>query len=299
MSGRHVPAVFGPKAPGVTGELRQNRAPTAYFELIESVIRIGREEGRMDDWTHQQLAAAVQAYRWMQRRAIDGMKVNKAQLYRELALEHGRTPKAWEYRMQNISHVLAQLQQDWIEGLKPAKNVGPEVTGTLIKLLGIGSPTAVSEATLTRLEHQRDLVIDSGFFLPDNVEDLRDLALRSIVQRQGQREFRAALLHAYGSKCAMTGCGVVDVLEAAHIHRYMGQDTNIISNGLLLRADVHTLFDLNLVGVETSTMQICTAPSLAGTSYENLCGRPLTSPSSKAHEADKIQLERHRAMCDW
>jgi len=253
----------------------------------------------MDDWTHQQLAAAVQAYRWMQRRATDGMKVNKAQLYRELSLEHGRTPKAWEYRMQNISHVLDQLHQEWIEGLKPAKNVGPEVTGALIKLLDIGPSTAVSEATLTRLEHQRELVNDSGFFLPEDVEDQRNRALRSIVQRQGQREFRAALLHAYGNRCAMTGCGVVDVLEAAHIHRYMGKETNLVSNGLLLRADVHTLFDLNLVGVDTPTMRICVAPSLAGSTYEELGSRLLASPSAEGHAVDKLQLERHRALCEW
>lgn len=253
----------------------------------------------MDDWTHQQLAAAVQAYRWMQQRAADGMKVNKAQLYRELSLEHGRTPKAWEYRMQNISHVLDQLQQEWMEGLKPAKNVGPEVTRALIKLLDIGPSTAVSEATLVQLEHQREFVNDSGFFLPENVEDQRDRALRSIVQRQGQREFRAALLLAYGNKCAMTGCGVVDVLEAAHIHRYMGKETHIVSNGLLLRADVHTLFDLKLVGVEASVMRICVAPSLAGSSYEELSGRPLTGPSAKGYAVDRRQLERHRALCEW
>lgn len=252
----------------------------------------------MDDWTHQQLAVAVEAYRWMQQRVADGLKLNKTQLYRELALKHGRSPKAWEYRMQNISHVLDQLKQDWIEGLKPAKNVGPEVTGALIKLLNVGPPTAVSSATLTRLEQQRQLVNESGYFLPENVEDQRDRVLRSIVQRQGQREFRAALLEAYGSKCAMTGCGVVDVLEAAHIHRYMGKETNIVSNGLLLRADVHTLFDLNLVGVEASTMRICVAPSLAGSSYEELNGRPLASPT-KGYAADRRQLERHRALCEW
>jgi len=253
----------------------------------------------MDDWTHEQLAAAVEAYRWMQVRTAEGLKLNKTQLYRDLALKHGRTPKAWEYRMQNISHVLDQLKEEWIEGLKPAKNVGPEVTGVLIKLLKAGPPSAVPPATLTRLEQQRQLVDESGYFLPEGVEDQRNRALRSIVQRQGQREFRAALLEAYGSKCAMTGCAVVDVLEAAHIHRYMGELTNTVSNGLLLRADIHTLFDLNLVGVETTTMRICVAPSLAGSSYQALAGRLLAIPSSTAYAVDRRQLERHRAMCGW
>jgi len=253
----------------------------------------------MDDWTHEQLAAAVEAYRWMQVRMAEGLKLNKSQLYRDLAREHGRSPGAWEYRMQNISHVLNELKEEWIDGLKPAKNVGPEVTGTLIKMLKVGTPTGVSPVTLTRLEQQRRLLDESGYFLPDRVEDQRDRVLRSIVQRQGQREFRAALLDAYGSKCAMTGCGVVDVLEAAHIHRYMGKGTNIVSNGLLLRADVHTLFDLYLVGVEVSSMQICVAPSLAGSSYAELDGRFLAIPSTKDFAADRRQLRMHRTLCEW
>jgi len=253
----------------------------------------------MDDWTHEQLAAAVEAYRWMQVRTAEGLNLNKTRLYRDLALKHGRSPGAWEYRMQNISHVLDQLNQEWIEGLKPAKNVGPEVTGVLIKLLKIGPPTAVYPATLTRLEQQRQLVDESGFFLPERVEDQRNRTLRSIVQRQGQREFRTLLLEAYGSKCAMTGCGVVDVLEAAHIHRYMGKGTNVVSNGLLLRADVHTLFDLNLIGVDTSTMRICIAPALAGSTYETLNQKPLATPSVKAYAVDKRPLDIHRSLCEW
>jgi len=253
----------------------------------------------MDDWTYEQLAAAVEAYRWMQVRTAEGLKLNKTQLYRELALKHGRTPKAWEYRMQNISHVLDQLKEEWIEGLKPAKNVGPEVTGALIKLLKVASLTAVSPATLARLEQQRQIVSESGYYLPDNVEDQRARVLRSIVQRQGQREFRAALLEAYGGKCAMTGCAVVDVLEAAHIHRYLGRETNLVSNGLLLRSDLHTLFDLNLIGVDAVTMRICVAPTLAGSSYEELIGKPLSSPLAKEYAVDRLQLEKHRALCDW
>jgi len=253
----------------------------------------------MDDWTYEQLAAAVEAYRGMQQRTMDGLGVNKAQVYRDLATKHGRTPKAWEYRMQNISHVLDESDQKWIEGLRPAKNVGPEVTGALLKLLDLSPPTAVSPATSAQLEQQRLLVDRSGFFVPENVEDQRNRVLRSIVQRQGQREFRMALLTAYEGKCAMTGCEVVDVLEASHIYRYMGRETNSVSNGLLLRADVHTLFDLHLVGVEPSTMKICVAPTLASSSYAKLIGRQLATPTDKAQSVDTRQLQKHRAECNW
>ena len=50
----------------------------------------------------------------------------------------------------------------------------------------------------------------------------------------------------YEGKCAVTGCDVPDVLQAAHIFPYMGPETNHPSNGLL-RADIHTLFDLGLI----------------------------------------------------
>lgn len=253
----------------------------------------------MDDWTYEQLAAAVEAYRWMQQRADDRLAVNKAQVYRDLAAKHGRTPKAWEYRMQNISHVLDQADEEWIEGLRPAKNVGPEVTGVLSKLLALSPPTAVSPATSAELEKQRLLVDKSGFFVPENVEDQRSRVMRSIVQRQGQQEFRMALLAAYDGKCAMTGCGVTDVLEAAHIHRYLGEETNVVSNGLLLRADIHTLFDLKLVGVDVSTMCISVAPKLAGSIYGELTGRPLARPAGEGCAVDRRQLEKHRAQCDW
>lgn len=253
----------------------------------------------MDDWTYEQLAAAVEAYRWMQQRTIGGLVVNKTQVYRDLAAKHGRTPKAWEYRMQNISHVLDQSKKSWIEGLKPARNVGSEVTGTLMKLLDLGPPSAVSPATLAELEQERQLVDKAGFFVPENAEDQRRRVLRSIVQRQGQQEFRMALLAAYDGKCAMTGCGLTDVLEAAHIHRYLGEETNVVSNGLLLRADVHTLFDLKLVGVDVATMRICVAPRLAISSYGELEGRHLATPAVKGCKPDQRQLEKHRAQCDW
>lgn len=253
----------------------------------------------MDDWTQEQLAASVEAYRWMQGRVNGGLKINKAQLYRELSLKHGRTPKAWEYRMQNISHVLQLLNEDWLAGLTPAKNVGAGVIGALVKILEVGPSTAVSGDTLSRLVPQRQLVNESGFLLPEQVEDQRDRVLASVVQRQGQQEFRRVLLQAYGNKCAITGCGVVHVLEAAHIYRYMGRETNIVSNGLLLRADVHTLFDLRLISIDSSAMRVCIAPTLEGSEYWGLRGKPFTGPSAEEFLVDQGQLARHRASCSW
>jgi hypothetical protein len=67
-------------------------------------------------------------------------------------------------------------------------------------------------------------------------------------------------------------------LEAAHIRPYKGDLTNQIGNGLLLRADIHTLFDLYLITVNPDTMQIRIAPELIDTTYDELEGRHLELP---------------------
>ncbi len=99
-----------------------------------------------------------------------------------------------------------------------------------------------------------------------------------------------ALSTAYESKCALTGCGVVDVLEAAHIHRYIRGETNAVSNSLLLRADVHTLFDLKLVGADVSTMRICITPKLAGSEYGELAGTSFATPVGNGFAVNRRQL---------
>lgn len=68
--------------------------------------------------------------------------------------------------------------------------------------------------------------------------------------RKGQAKFREALLKAYNYRCAITGCEIEEALEAAHIIPYCLTQNNNISNGVLLRADLHTLLDFNLITIE-------------------------------------------------
>jgi len=257
----------------------------------------------VDEWTQEQLAAAVGAYRLMQLRSADRLFVNKAKVYRELSELHGRSPKAWEYRMQNISHVLDDLQHPWLAGLRPAANVGPEVTQRLIKLLSdnplFSALTATSGQTRAQMQEERTIAEGTLAFSPLNAEDQRRKVLATIVRRQGQGAFRSALLEAYGRRCAMTGCAVADVLEAAHVYPYQGDFTNAPTNGLLLRSDVHTLFDLYLISVEPQTLRVKTAPALLATEYGELNGSPLARPVDPAHLPRGDLLKWHRSQCRW
>ena len=74
--------------------------------------------------------------------------------------------------------------------------------------------------------------------------------LRAIQSRRGQREFRAKLLSAWKCRCAVTGSSIDGLLEAAHIVPHAEGGSYRTSNGLLLRSDIHTLFDLGLISVD-------------------------------------------------
>lgn len=123
--------------------------------------------------------------------------------------------------------------------------------------------------------------------------DLRVRELRAVVMRRGQREFRDALLEAYAGKCAITQCAAIAVLEAAHIVPYGGEHTNRPDNGLLLRSDIHTLFDLGLLWVDPTTMCVEVAEQLLATEYEGLRGRALRLPQDPALRPHRDHLQHH------
>jgi hypothetical protein len=129
-------------------------------------------------------------------------------------------------------------------------------------------------------------------FDPKNVADGRAQVLALLKRRQGQPKFRADLLKAYDGKCALSGCDFKPLLEAAHIYPYRGVETNHVTNGLLLRSDLHTLFDLGLIAVKPDgSLDICGA--LSGTDYAKL-GK-IRLPRDPSKRPSPGALEWHRA----
>ncbi|HFK5733302.1 TPA: HNH endonuclease [Enterobacter sichuanensis] len=102
--------------------------------------------------------------------------------------------------------------------------------------------------------------------IPLDATDGRLAVIRQIKQRRGQRKFREKLLVKH-EKCSVTGCAIVDILEAAHITPYRNDSHNDISNGLLLRSDIHTLYDLNLFAIHPINLTIHFAPVLLESEY--------------------------------
>jgi len=135
-----------------------------------------------------------------------------------------------------------------------------------------------------------DVVADSVDSAP--AKDPRRKTWQLIAQRRGQGQFRDDLLNAYGGKCAITACAVQDVLEAAHIHPYADKGTNCESNGLLLRADIHTLFDCGLITIHPDSFKVVVKKELRGSSYENYHDEPLCEPKNEAQKPNKRALKK-------
>lgn len=88
----------------------------------------------------------------------------------------------------------------------------------------------------------------STSFVPLVVDERRRTEAIS-VEREGQGSFRLRVLDAYSKRCAVTGERTVPVLHAAHIQPYLGPASNNLRNGIVLRSDLHELYDRGYIAV--------------------------------------------------
>lgn len=156
---------------------------------------------------------------------------------------------------------------------------------------------AGSDCTEPALVDQSE-VNTQTLFDPLTLEDARRRILASIVSRQGQAHFRRMLLDAYAGRCAITGCDAEAALEAAHITPYLGEAANSVTNGLLLRSDIHTLFDLHLLTVDPLHLTVRVGCQLAATVYAALSGLHIAIPGDANNRPSIAALELHSHKFD-
>ena len=177
----------------------------------------------------------------------------------------------------------ATFSRDW----KSRRSRGPAKRGSHKVPTTLGNRTP--RAAIPRAEQAAARELAEPIISED---DARERQLRAVFLRRGQAKFRKALLNAYERQCAVTGCTIEDVLEAAHIIPYKGGHTNRCNNGLLLRADIHSLFDLGLLWVNRE-MKVQVADALQRTEYGKLQGKVLRPPTDTASSPHPKHLERH------
>ncbi|MFC4427162.1 HNH endonuclease [Deinococcus navajonensis] len=101
--------------------------------------------------------------------------------------------------------------------------------------------------------------------------------LALVRQRRGQGTFRRLLLERFGSSCAILGPQPAQALEAAHLYVYAHQAVHDPRGGLLLRRDLHALFDAGLLCVDPDIWQVRVSPTLnLYPDFASLNGRDLS-----------------------
>jgi ribosomal protein L37AE/L43A len=115
--------------------------------------------------------------------------------------------------------------------------------------------------------------------------------LRTVRVRKGQQKFRDRLIKQFGYVCAFSGKNHSTALEAAHLYQYSEYGEHHDGGGLLIRRDIHSLFDENLITVDPKTLVIEVHEDLKNIqTYKELIGRKL---QVKVTAKTKAWLETH------
>ena len=124
------------------------------------------------EWSKEELSASVVAYIEMRNLESRGEKFIKKKVYEKLSKQFGRSSKAFEYRMQNISYVYSVLGRRWVSGLKPAKNVGANVLPVIEELISqhegsVSVPQIEFEEQVSKLRREKNLPTPQGNTSPN------------------------------------------------------------------------------------------------------------------------------------
>ena len=118
-----------------------------------------------------------------------------------------------------------------------------------------------------------------------------------VTPRLGQGGFRVVVTDVYGRRCAVTNERTLPALDAAHIRPFNTGGSHEARNGLLLRKDIHSLFDAGYVTV-TRSLHFEVSGSIReefenGRHYYALHGTRITVPNNSFERPDPVQLAWH------
>jgi putative restriction endonuclease len=108
--------------------------------------------------------------------------------------------------------------------------------------------------------------------------------------RAGQSEFKAKILRTYNNMCCISGETIPELLEAAHIQEYRNYNSNHVQNGLLLRVDLHRLYDNRLLFIDREYL-IHVSSLITSQFYRQYHGQKIRIPNSLSDRPSAEALE--------
>ncbi|HWZ02477.1 MAG TPA: HNH endonuclease [Mucilaginibacter sp.] len=155
-----------------------------------------------------------------------------------------------------------------------------------------------AELLLEKYLVDEDQTVENEFSLRDPLVGYRTSILSRI--RIGQGAFKVLITDAYQRKCSITGEKTLPVLESAHIQSYAQLGPHLISNGILLRSDIHKLFDAGYLTITTDLKVEVSSrikeEFLNGREYYQYHGKGLvTIPLKEIDRPNKKYIEWHNS----
>ena len=181
-----------------------------------------------------------------------------------IRFERGVDFKKSDYRFFLNTEILSKLELPSLVNVQSNKVtpaiklvIKPKIAEKAIQDFGYLSP------------HKSEIKDTNPFILTDT--DERNFSSTKVANRIGQGAFRKKLSDLWKG-CSISDCKTLSVLDAAHISPYRGEKDNDIRNGLLLRADLHRLFDDFLISVNPDTLTVHVSPKITDLTYTMLEG---------------------------
>ncbi|MGB0572690.1 MAG: HNH endonuclease [Alphaproteobacteria bacterium] len=197
-----------------------------------------------DNWSTEELEASVVAYLEMRQCDFDGTSYSKKGYYRQLSVRFGRTEKAYEYRMQNISYVFSVLGREWVRGLRPARNVGANVAEKIEKIINrledqSSSSTLQFHASVSNIRRKKKRAAPAGNLKPR-------VAKSTSTQFVRDPEVVAWVLDAANGICECCGKPAPFIrddstpfLEVHHLRRLADGGSDTITNSIAACPNCH------------------------------------------------------------
>ncbi|MBP3958719.1 hypothetical protein J8F10_26030 [Gemmata sp. G18] len=209
----------------------------------------------------------------------------------ELVKAFPKMGDAYYYRAHTRQHLgnSAGAKTDYEQAIKLGTNFPDEARA------GAAGPPPETQGGNKKQEPEKSAggiaaqVVAKGVFAGKPPTGVSEVAWRGVLQRRGAEDFRQKVLSAYGSKCAVTSADAEAVIEVALIDP---EGPNELKNAIPLRADLRTLFDLNLLRVHPKTRKVFLADSVQNGSYARLWARTLRAPTSKDAAPDFAALQK-------
>jgi putative restriction endonuclease len=170
--------------------------------------------------------------------------------------------------------------------------VPPSFARNIVSGKGYSTDEADGRALWDAVAERMELARTSGVERPR-------LGVPRIVQpRLGQGAFRLAVTDGYERRCSVSGERTLPILDAAHIRAFGAGGEHQPSNGLLLRTDIHRLFDLGYVSVDEDLRFVVSGRLKAdfdnGRHYYDLHGTTLRKPAPRFPPPSAEALLWHR-----